>query len=322
VRTALALLVLLAAGAALSLAIGPITWAQVDHQVLTLRGTRLAAGALAGAALAVAGTLMQGLFRNPLAEPAVVGVTAGAALGAQVAVLLAAVAPAAVVVLPTELWRPLAAFVGALGALAALLMLSRRKADLAALLLIGMVLSVLISSLAAYLVAIANDRYELGRALVSFALGALDAASPAAVALAVPLVAISVAAAWFWSGPLDVALSGAAEAASLGVDLRRLRRWLLVWTALLCAAAVAVGGGVGFVGLIVPNALRATLGPAHRALIPASALGGAAFLTLADVCARACHPGPGEIPLGAITGLVGAPFFLWFFRRERLAGRL
>jgi iron complex transport system permease protein len=318
---ALALIVLLALAAALSLVVGPLEWARVDHHVLGLRLTRLGAGMLAGAALAVAGAAMQGLFRNPLAEPSVTGVTAGAALGVQLALMLAAAAPVALAV-PLELWRPLAAFAGAAGALGLLLALGRRRGDLVSLLLIGMVLAILFSSLAAYLVATSGDRYQLGRALIAFSLGAIDAASPASIALAAPLVIIGVAAAWGWGRALDVALSGEREAESLGVDSRRLRRWLLAWAALLAASAVSLGGGVAFVGLVVPNALRALQGPGHRALVVSSAIGGAAFLTLADVAARACHPGPGEIPLGAITGLVGAPFFLWFFRRERQAGRL
>ncbi|MBA2480068.1 MAG: iron ABC transporter permease [Planctomycetes bacterium] len=314
---------LLACACAWSLAIGPLPWSEVDRTVLMLRATRLGAGLLAGAALAVAGVLMQGLFRNPLASPSVAGVTAGAGLGAQIAlVAFTCAAPWASAAVPLAWWLPIGAFAGAAGALAALYALARRRADLTSVLLIGMVLSILFSAMAAYLLAIGQETYQLGRALVAFSLGALEGASPATVAMAVPLVVVGTIAAWGWGRPLDLVLSGEAEAASLGVDLVRARRWLLAWTALLAATSVTLGGGVGFVCLVVPNALRAWQGPAHRPLVVSAAIGGALFLTLADICARVCHPGPGEIPLGVITGLVGAPFFLWFFRRERRAGRM
>ncbi len=318
----IALSALLVLACVLSLGIGPLRWEHVDHHVLMLRGTRLAAGVLAGASLAVAGVLMQGLFRNPLASPSVAGVTAGAGLGAQCAFIAYGLMPPALALVPIELWLPLGGFAGAGVALATLTTLARRNADLTSVLLIGMVLSILFSSIAGYLLAHGSDSYQLGRALIAFSLGALDSSSPAPVAMAVPVVVAGVIAAWCWGRPLDLALSGATEAASLGVDLARVRRWTLAWTALLAATSVVLGGGVGFVCLVVPNALRAAQGPAHRPLVLASALGGAVFLTFADVCARACHPGPGEIPLGVITGLVGAPFFLWFFRRERQAGRM
>lgn len=318
----LGLAVLLAASIALSLLIGPLPLAELDEALTRLRLTRAGAAALSGACLAVAGVLMQGLFRNPLAGPSITGVSEGAALGVQMAVAAVVFAPAALAAVPGEFARPLAGFIGASVALALLLALTRRRSDLTSVLLIGMVLSMLFSAVAAYLLALGGDRYELGRAMVAFALGALDAASPAQVLVSVPLALIAIAAAWWWGRPLDTALAGEAEARSLGVDVAQLRRWALAWTALLAATAVALGGGVAFVGLVVPNLLRAWIGPEHRTLVWTSALGGAVFLVLADIAARVCNPGPGEVPLGAITGLIGAPFFLWFFRRERQAGRL
>jgi iron complex transport system permease protein len=185
-----------------------------------------------------------------------------------------------------------------------------------------MVLAIFLGAVAGFVLARGSDRYALGRAMLAFSLGSLDNAAVADIVLVAPLVVAGVIAAWAWGRPLDVVLSGEAEAASLGVDLPRLRRWVLTWTAVLSAGAVVLGGGVGFVCLVVPNALRPWLGAAHRPLVLGSALGGALFLTLADTCARRLAPAGGEIPLGVVTGLVGAPFFIWFFRRERAAGRL
>jgi iron complex transport system permease protein len=313
----------LLAAAAWSLATGPLPWSAVDATVAGLRLERLAAGLLAGAALAVAGTTMQGLFRNPLASPSVTGVTAGASLGALLTLLAWDSAPAGLAALvPRALWLPAGAFAGALGALATLQAASRRRADLASVLLVGMVLAILFGAIAGFVLARGADRYGLGRAMLAFSLGSLDNASPAELLLTAPLVAAGVLAAWGWGRPLDLVLSGETEAASLGLDLAQTRRWVLAWTALLAASAVVLGGGVGFVCLVVPNALRPWLGPHHRPLVCGAALGGALFLTLADTCARRLAPAGGEIPLGVVTGLVGAPFFLWCFRRERVAGRL
>jgi iron complex transport system permease protein len=217
--------------------------------------------------------------------------------------------------------RPLAGLIGALAALACLLLAARRRADTATVLLVGLVLSLLFSSLAAALLALGNDRWELGRALVALSLGGIDGAAPQAVALITPLVAVAVLASWHWAPDLDILLSGEDEARSLGVEIGQLRRWVLVWAAVLTAAAVAIGGGVAFVGLVVPNLVRLREGPAHRPLLLASAVGGAAFVTIADVLCRLLHPGPGELPLGVVTSLVGAPLFLILLIREQRAGR-
>ena len=317
-------LIVLVVAIALSLSVGKVAGGFFDPTVMRLRLFRLAAGLLAGATLAVSGVLMQGLFRNPLASPSVAGVTAGAALGAQLALLMHGLAGAGVVLfLPREFWLPVGGFAGALAALLVLLALVRRTgSDLTQVLLIGMVLSILCGSLSGFVLAIGNNSYELGRALVAFGLGGLDASSPATLVACLPLALLGLGAAYGWGRPLDLMLSGETEARALGVDVEVVRRWVLAWTALLATTAVVLGGGVSFVCLVVPNLLRAWIGPAHRPLVVLSALGGAAFLTLADACARIFATASGEIPLAVITGLVGAPFFLWFFRRERHAGRI
>jgi iron complex transport system permease protein len=153
-----------------------------------------------------------------------------------------------------------------------------------------------------------QSSWEIGRTLVAFTLGGVDGKGLRHVALALPLISIGIFATWTWSRSLDLLLSGDDEAAALGVDVACARRWLLVWTAVLTGAATAIGGGIAFVGLIVPHIVRPFCGAEHRLLIPVTAVVGAAFLMLCDTLCRVV-PG-GELPLGVITGLLGTPLFL------------
>jgi iron complex transport system permease protein len=313
------LLALLALALAVGLVIGHASLAdlQVRAVLLDLRLARGAAAGLAGAALAVAGVLMQGLFRNPLASSSVLGADAGASLGGQTALIVhglcAAWLPAWIV---PELALPLGCLAGAALALTALVLLVGRGAGLATLLLMGVILTTLCGSLSALLVSLAQDSWQLGRALIAFGLGSVDGKGLRHLALGLPLVTAGVAAAWWWGRGLDLMLCGEEEAAALGVDTRALAFWCLAWCAVLTGAAVALGGGVAFVGLIVPHALRPFAGSAHRRLVPAAALGGAAFLVACDDLARTL-PATGEVPLGVITGLLGAPLFIAILLRTR-----
>jgi iron complex transport system permease protein len=177
-------------------------------------------------------------------------------------------------------------------------------------------LSALFVSVEGFVTSLAQERWELSRAVLSFALGDVSGVGPRQLWLALPLVSVGVALAWSWSAPLDLMLSGEEEAASLGADVQVVRRWVVVWTAILTAAAVAIGGNVGFVGLIVPHALRRFVGLQHRRLIPAAALGGGTFVVACDVLSRVL-PGRSEVPLGVITGILGAPTFLWLLLKHR-----
>ena len=286
--------------------------------LLRLRAHRLLAAFLAGTALAVAGVLVQGLFRNPLASPSIIGTSAGASLGGRLSLLAThlMLATGSVPWLSPELLLPLGCILGALGALAVLFMVTRVSDDLVVLLLTGFLLSSLFISLEGFVTSLAQERWELSRAVLSFALGDVSGVGPRQIALAAPLVAIGCTLAWTWSIPLDVMLTGEEEARSLGVELGALRRWVVVWTAVLTAAAVSIGGNVGFVGLVVPHALRPLVGVTHQRLIPAAALGGGTFVVLCDILCRVV-PGRSEIPLGVITGLVGAPTFLWLLLKQR-----
>ena len=161
-----------------------------------------------------------------------------------------------------------------------------------------------------------RDQWELVRALQGFSLGGVDGTGPIHLALGAPLVLIGGIAAWCWSRPLDVLLSGEVEAAALGVDVTQVRRWVLIWTATLTAAAVALGGSAAFIGLIVPHVMRSCVGVGHRQLIPVSAIAGAAFLVGCDILARVLPP-TGELPIGVVTGMIGAPLFIVVLIRSR-----
>lgn len=312
-------LLLVAAVLAVLVGSGDLSDPVLRDTFLKLRGFRLAAAFLAGAALAVGGVVVQGLFRNPLASPSVLGTTAGASFGGQVALLAyGATGTGAAFVVP-EMIVPVGCFLGALAALAVLLLFLRVTHDLLALLLTGFVLSALFLSLSAFVTSIAQETWELGRAVVSFSLGSVSGTGPRQLAFALPLIGAALLASWFWGRSLDLLLSGEEEAQSMGANVGAVRWWSAIWVSVLVAGAVSVGGNVGFVGLVVPHMLRPFAGTKHQRLIPAAALAGGIFLVACDVVARLV-PSRSEMPLGVVTGLIGAPLFLLLLirlRRER-----
>ena len=281
------------AAAALFVGTGALDDARFGDTFLALRTQRLAAAFVAGAALAGGGVVVQGLFRNPLASPSILGTNAGAALGGQCALLLAELV--GVEVLAPELLVPFGCLAGAFASLAVLLALLRVTDDLLALLLTGFALSALFLSFSAFVTSLAQESFELGRAVVSFSLGGVAGAGLPQLALALPLVLTGLLAALAWARPLDLLLSGEEEARSLGVEVPQVRLWAAVWTSVLVAGAVSIGGNVSFVGLVVPHALRPFAGVAHRRLLPLAALAGGLFVVLCDALARAL-PSQGEVP--------------------------
>jgi iron complex transport system permease protein len=312
----------LTAGACLLVGQGSLADDETRSLFLSLRAVRSLCAALAGAALAVGGVLMQGLFRNPLACPSVLGTTAGASLGGQIALFahgaLAAALPSWIV---PEMALPLGCLLGAGAAFMILSAAVGKSAGMVSVLLTGFILSSLLTSAGAFLTSLAQDSWELGRAMVAFSLGGVSGKGMRHVLLAMPLILIGLVASWSWGRSLDLMLTGEEEAAALGLDVRAVRRWIITWTTVLTAAAVALGGGVAFVGLVVPHALRHFTGVSHRRLIPAAALGGAIYVTLCDMVARAI-PAMGEIPLGVITGFIGAPVFFALLLRSRKLGEV
>jgi iron complex transport system permease protein len=295
---------------------GDLSDPELRDTFLKLRGFRLAAAFLAGAALAVGGVVVQGLFRNPLASPSVLGTTAGASFGGQVALLAYGLTGASAVFVVPEMIVPIGCFIGALTALAVLLFFLRITQDLLALLLTGFVLSALFLSLSAFVTSIAQETWELGRAVVSFSLGSVSGTGPRQLAFALPLIGAAIIACWFWGRALDLLLSGEEEAQSMGANVGAVRWWSAIWVSVLVAGAVSVGGNVGFVGLVVPHMLRPFAGTKHRRLIPAAALAGGVFLLACDIIARLV-PSRSEMPLGVVTGLIGAPLFLLLLIRLR-----
>jgi iron complex transport system permease protein len=183
-------------------------------------------------------------------------------------------------------------------------------------LLAGFLLSSLFLSISSFLTTLAQGSWDLGRAVVAFTLGGVGGSGLRQVLLVAPLTLIGSFLAWTWGKPLDLLMAGEEEAQTLGVDVRLVRRWVILWIAILTAGSVAVGGNVGFVGLIVPHALRPFVGVNHGRLVPAALLAGGTFLVLCDLLARIV-PGRGEMPLGVITGFIGAPVFLFLLIKLR-----
>jgi iron complex transport system permease protein len=317
------LALVLCGAAALSSTTGKVTAAsdELASTFLQLRVSRTLVAMLVGAALAVGGVVVQGLFRNPLASPSILGTSAAGSVGGQAALLgyawvLSDRAPSW---LSADVFLPLGCLAGALLGLGILLAVTRLSNDLLVLLLTGFLLSSLFLSIGSFLTTLAQDNWELGRAVIAFTLGDLGGSGPRHVLLVAPMVLIGIGYTWFWGDSLDMMLSGEDEAKSLGVDVVRVRLWAIVWTAVLTAAVVSVAGNVGFVGLVVPHALRQFVGVRHRVLIPAAALGGAAFVVLSDVVCRVM-PGQADLPLGVVTGFIGAPVFLLLLVRHQRGG--
>ena len=263
-----------------------------------------------GGALAVAGACLQGMFKNPMADSYVIGVSAGAAFGATIAIAfsasLAFLGFGAVV---------LFAFLGALLAVTAVYRLAatRGKVSTFSLLLSGIAVSTLCSALVYCFMILFRDKMEH---IVMWTMGSFSSASWDKVIIAVPAMLISGVLCMFHARDLNIMLQGDEAARHLGVDAGRVRRNLIVLTTLAASAAVSVSGIIGFVGLIVPHMLRLILGPDHLALLPLSFFGGGVFLLIADTLARLVLPNQ-EIPVGVITAIIGVPFFLFLLRRGR-----
>ena len=276
-----------------------------------VRVPRVILAALVGAALSGAGAAYQAVLRNPLADPFVLGVSGGAVLGAVLFLALAGDTLFGIV------GRPAAAFVGAAAALVLLFALARLRGrtESHALLLVGVVVNAFVSAILLFLITVADPARFQG--VLFFLVGSLGSISWTALAVMAVLVAAGLGTLMALGHTLNILSLGEEEAGHLGIAVER-TTWVAVLAAsLITAAAVAFTGVIGFVGLIVPHAVRALVGPDHRTLLPVSVLGGAAFLVAADAVARTVAA-PAEIPVGAVTALLGGPFFLvLLFRRLR-----
>ncbi len=276
--------------------------------LVDLRMPRVIVAGLVGASLAASGAAYQAVFRNPLADPYLLGAAAGAGLGATIAV---AYGPSGAV----DLTVPLAAFIGALAGVGLAYGLGRSSLGgraATSLILAGVAVASFLTAIQTFL---QQQRSETLRQVYSWILGRLGTAGWDDVRLALPSVVLAVATLWAVRRLLDVMEVGDLEAQSLGVNVARLRLVVVIAASLATAAAVAVAGLIGFVGIIVPHAVRMIVGGSYRSVLPLSVLFGASFMIFVDIVARTLAA-PAEIPIGVITALIGAPFFVAVLRRS------
>jgi iron complex transport system permease protein len=281
--------------------------------VFQLRLPRVVLAAIVGAALAASGAVFQGLFRNALADPAIIGVSSGAALGAVLVIVTVGAGSFGALAVPV------AAFAGAMATALLVYRLARigPAVHVATLLLAGIAVAAVISSLMSLVMSFSGEQI---RDIYAWLLGGLVAEGWRSIAIVLPVVAVGVAGAILVAHELNLVALGEERAAQLGVEVDRLKRRAIAVGALLAAAAVSVAGVIGFVGLMTPHLLRLVIGADHRRLVPASVLGGATLVVLADLVARTALA-PSELPIGVVTALLGGPFFLFLLRREgRAAG--
>lgn len=282
--------------------------------LLSVRLPRVVLAATTGAGLATAGAVMQSLFRNPMADPGVIGVSSGAALGAVVA-LYAGVATLSTFVVP------FAAFAGALGAAALVYTLAttRGRTPVTTLLLAGIAVSGIAGALVSFVLSVSLAEWEVGRHMLGWLMGSLEGRSWSHVAMAAPVVLVGSLWLATYARDLDAIITGEESALAVGVDVVRVKRALILLSSLVTAATVAVTGIVGFVGLMVPHMVRLLTGPRHSILVPASFLTGAIFVVWADVVCRVAPAS--DLRLGVVTALTGGPFFLWLLVRHQRRGQ-
>lgn len=286
------------------------TWTSaLETIILEIRLPRVLLAGLVGAALAIAGATYQGLFRNPLADPYLIGVAQGAALGAVVGF-----------VLPID-WQglglgtvPLFAFIGALLSVAVVYTVARvgKVLPVTTLILAGVALGALLSSIVSYLIITSPEQLH---GIMFWLMGSFSLTQWSEIKFVLPYMVVGVGVLLVYARSLNVMQLGEEQAQQLGTDVEKLKLILLVAATLVTAAAVSFVGIIGFVGIIIPHAVRLIWGPDHRFLLPLSVLVGAIFLILADIVARTVLA-PSEVPIGVITAFCGAPFFLYLLRRR------
>ncbi|MEE1927183.1 iron ABC transporter permease [Streptomyces sp. TRM 70351] len=330
--TLLVLTALLVSSATVGLAIGSVhvppgqVWGIVTHAlgadgaepgwsraretiVLDVRAPRVLLGAVTGAGLAVVGTAMQALVRNPLAEPYLLGVSSGASLGAVVVIVSG-------VTLFGPVSLPAAAFAGALGALLLVYATARTGGRITSvrLILSGVAVASVLTAVLNLLL-LTTGRGNEARAVLAWTLGGLGGVSWGTLWLPSAALLLGVAVLLVQARNLNLLLAGEEAAATLGLDVARFRARMFVLLSLVTGVLVAAAGPIGFVGLMLPHIVRLFVGGDHRRVLPTAALGGAVFLIWADIAARTVAA-PMEIPVGVLTALCGGPFFLWLMRRD------
>jgi len=286
------------------------SWEDVTEMIVVdIRLPRVLLAGLVGAALALAGATYQGLFRNPLADPYLIGVAQGAALGAVIGFLIPVSGAGMGIGLV-----PILAFVGALLSVTIVYLLARvgRTVPVTTLILAGVALGALLGAIVAYLAITSGD---LLHGIMYWLAGSFSLSQWSEFWIVLPIVAVGAIILLLFSRPLNIMQLDEEQAQQLGINVEKLKLILLATATMVTAAAVSFVGIIGFVGIITPHAVRLIWGPDYRFLLPLSLLGGAIFLILADVLARTVAL-PSEIPIGVITALCGAPFFLYLLRRR------
>ncbi len=286
---------------------------QTAEVIITqIRLPRVICGALVGAALATAGATYQGIFRNPMADPYIIGASTGASVGSALVIVLGV----GVSLLGVNTLQILA-FVGSLTTVLLVYTISRvgSRVPVTTLLLTGIAVSLFQNAIVTYMKTIASDKLLHG--LTFWIIGSLAPTENWEKVWAVlPLIIVGAVVAYMYSRDLNILALGEDQAQHLGVEIEKVKRILLVSGALMTAAAVSISGLIGFVGLIIPHLTRVLIGPDHRVLLPTSAIVGAAFLMICDALSRVVM-GSGEAPVGIITALSGAPFFIFLLRRKK-----
>lgn len=284
----------------------------VRYIVIHVRLARIVLAVLIGSALALSGAVYQGVLLNPLADPFTLGVSTGAAFGASLAII-AGLGP---VIVPGMSPLPLAAFAGAVGALYAVYLLGRidGRIQITTVVLAGIIVSTFLSACISLLKSLNEDSVST---IVFWIMGSLSGKSWTHVLLVLPYLLAAGAAMLCFTKELDLLSLGDIQAQHLGINVHRIRFWLLLAASLLTAAAVSVSGVIGFVGLVVPHLVRLIVGPRHRKLLPVVALLGGLLLLIADTIARSLLPSGEELPVGVVTAILGGPFFCYLLLHRR-----
>lgn len=281
-----------------------------------IRMPRMILGAAVGAALAVSGAVLQGLFRNPLADPGLVGVSAGASLGAVSAIVLGGFLPVTLQAFIGSYMITAAAFVFGWGTTLLLYRVATHggQTSVATMLLAGLAIGALAAALSGILIFMADDQQL--RDLTFWGLGSLAGATWTKVVVAVPVMACACGYSLMLAHALNALALGEATAAHLGIAVQRLKSRAILCVAAAVGAAVAISGGIGFIGIIVPHLIRVASGPDHTKLLPNAALLGASLLLVSDIISRMVVA-PAELPIGIVTAVLGSPVFLWILLRKR-----
>ena len=281
--------------------------------IMDIRLPRILLAALVGCALAVSGAVMQGIFKNPMADPFIIGLSSGAAVGASISILFGL--SISIGIYST----PLLAFVGAALTIFGVYFIARSKGKVRVetLLLTGIATGSFLTAITSFLMYMENEQF---RFLFFWLLGGLYKASWSIVGIAFPLILLGTIIILFFARDLNAMVLGEVPAMHLGIDTESVKKILLIFSSLIAGTAVGFSGIIGFVGLITPHIMRILVGPNHRILLPASALAGAIFLIWSDTIARTILS-PTEIPVGIITAFCGAPFFIYLLQKSKKGKR-